>query len=88
MRWTALIGSLLAVLFTASSGAQPRATTPIGDWPMYRHDPAGTGHSGLTQITPANVAKLTQSWTYRLQSDTTAAAPPAGRGGACGVVNS
>ena len=76
MRWTVLMGALLAVLFTASSGAQPRATTTIGDWPMYRHDLAGTGHSPLTQITPVNVAKLTQSWTYRIEGDTAAAAAP------------
>ncbi len=69
MRWTVLIGALLAVLFTASGGAQPRGATTVGDWPMYRHDLAGTGHSPLTQITPANVATLRQSWTYRLQSD-------------------
>ena len=88
MRWTVLIGALLEVLLMASSGAQPRATTTIGDWPMYRHDLAGTGHSPLTQITPANVAKLTQSWTYRIQGDTAAAAAPSGRGGASAVVNS
>ena len=88
MRWTVLIGALLAVLFTASSGAQSRPTTTTGDWPTYRHDLAGTGHSPLTQITPANVATLTQSWTYRLQSDTAAAPVLAGRGGAGAAVNS
>ena len=89
MRWTVLSCALLAVLSTASSGAQPRATAINGaDWPMYRHDLAGTGYSPLTQVTPANVAKLTQAWTYRLQSDTSAAAVPAGRGGANAAVNS
>ena len=41
---------------------------------MYRHDLAGTGYSPLTQITPANVARLTQAWTYRLQSNAAPAA--------------
>jgi quinoprotein glucose dehydrogenase len=55
---------------------------------MYRHDLAGTGYSPLTQITPLNVATLTQAWTYRLQSE--AGAPTgAGRGGpGAGAVNS
>jgi quinoprotein glucose dehydrogenase len=88
MRRTVLIGALVAVLFTASSGAQSRATTTTGDWPTYRHDLAGTGHSPLTQITPANVATLTQAWTYRLQIDSAAAPVPAGRGGAGAAVNS
>ena len=48
------------------------------DWPMYRHDQAGTGYSPLTQIDARNVASLTQAWTYRLQSDAPAPPPPAG----------
>jgi glucose dehydrogenase len=47
-----------------------------GDWPMFRHDAAGTGHSPLTQITPDNVVTLAQTWSYRLQSD--ASLPAAG----------
>jgi quinoprotein glucose dehydrogenase len=41
--------------------------TPPGDWPMFNRDLASTRYSPLTQITPANVAKLTQAWSYRLQ---------------------
>jgi quinoprotein glucose dehydrogenase len=39
------------------------------EWPMFRHDAAGTGRSPLTQITPDNVARLAQVWTYKLQID-------------------
>ena len=34
------------------------------DWPTYGHDRGGMRYSPLTQITPANVAKLTRAWTY------------------------
>jgi glucose dehydrogenase len=34
------------------------------DWPSYGHDAGGMRYSPLNQITPANVAKLTQAWTY------------------------
>jgi quinoprotein glucose dehydrogenase len=69
-------------LFAESRGAgQGVARQPGGDWPMYRHDQAGTGASPLTQIDTTNVAKLAQAWSYGLQSDAPAAA---GRGGAGG----
>jgi len=76
---------LTAALFTAalvhSGGAQEPRAAAGADWPMYRRDLAGTGYSPLTQLNTQNVAKLAQSWTYRLQGD--AAAPAAaGRGGA------
>jgi glucose dehydrogenase len=55
------IGLVVPVLFAQS------AKTPPGDWPMFNRDLASTRYSPLTEITPANVAKLTQVWTYRLQ---------------------
>jgi glucose dehydrogenase len=84
-RITALAVGLLASVFVVRSATvqQTPASRGSGDWPMYRHDPAGTGHSPLTQITPANVAKLTRLWTYRLQG--AAPAAPTGRGGGGGV---
>ena len=57
--------------------AQRRATTTVGDWPMYRHDLAGTGYSPLTQITTTNVATLTQAWTYRPARRRARTRPPA-----------
>ena len=37
---------------------------PSGDWPAFGNDPGGTKFSPLTQITPANVSRLTMAWTY------------------------
>ena len=79
-------GALFTVLLAQSGGSQPRATERIGsDWPMYRHDLAGTGYSPLTQIDTRNVAKLSRVWIYSLQSDAPTAAPAGGRGGPGGV---
>ncbi|HMF95959.1 MAG TPA: PQQ-binding-like beta-propeller repeat protein [Vicinamibacterales bacterium] len=86
-RLSAVAGVLTS--FLAAPSATMQQAPPArgnGDWPMYRHDAAGTGHSPLTQITPANVAKLARLWVYRLQGGTPAAPP--GRGGAGGGVNS
>ena len=35
-----------------------------GDWPVYGRDPGGARFSPLTQITPANVARLQVAWIY------------------------
>src|SRR5687768_2473158 len=88
MRSTVICGAILMVLLTHSGGAQQSSAKPGADWPMYRHDQAGTGYSPLTQINLKNVATLTRAWTYRLQSDTPPPAPAGGRGGAGGGVNS
>ena len=73
-------GVALSVVIAQSGGAQ-RATA-AGDWPMYRHDLAGTGYSPLARINTTNVATLTRLWTYSLQSDATPPpVPGAGRGG-------
>jgi quinoprotein glucose dehydrogenase len=89
MRASVWIGALVTAAFGLSGGAQqPRPAASGADWPMYRHDLAGTGYSPLTQINLQNVANLTQAWAYRLQSDAPAPAAPTGRGGATGGVNS
>ncbi|HYM22426.1 MAG TPA: hypothetical protein VEU08_04445, partial [Vicinamibacterales bacterium] len=77
------IAALVAVLGVAAT-LLPRAVAQqpspaAGDWPMYRHDLAGTGFSPLTQVDPSNVGTLAQAWIYRLQS--TAPPPAGGRGG-------
>jgi quinoprotein glucose dehydrogenase len=70
MRAGVLVGALLTAVLGLSGSAQaPRTAQGSGDWPMYRHDLAGTGYSPLTQITVQNVANLTEAWTYRLQGD-------------------
>jgi glucose dehydrogenase len=87
MRARVWIGALVSTVVALSVAAQDSRTPRSGDWPMYRHDLAGTGYSPLTRITPQNVANLTQAWSYRLQGE--APAVPAGRGGAgAGTVNS
>jgi quinoprotein glucose dehydrogenase len=80
MRKGVLVGIQLSVAVALFGAAQSRPAGSDADWPTYRHDLAGTGYSRLTQITPANVANLTQAWTYRLQSDNAAPATPAGAG--------
>jgi quinoprotein glucose dehydrogenase len=91
MRWNVNVFSCTILCFLlAQSGAtqqQPAASAGV-DWPMYRHDHAGTGYSPLTQINGSNVSNLSQAWTFGLQSDAPAAPPAGGRGGAGGALNS
>lgn len=58
---------LASACVPASEGAGAGA-----DWPLYRGDLAGTGHSTLTEITPENAGTLVRAWRYDL-----AAAEPA-----------
>ncbi len=51
--------ALLAVLAAAPAGAQRN-----GDWTMPARDYASTRFSDLAQITPANVKKLQNVWTF------------------------
>lgn len=85
---TSLAGCALALALAQAAQVPPAAGPAAADWPMYRHDHAGTGYSSLTQITPANVTGLKPIWTYSLQGPASAA-PAAGRGrGGAGAVNS
>src|SRR5688500_6682425 len=43
-----------------------------GGWPMYNRDSKATRYSPLTQITPGNVSRLRQVWTYKVGKDQTA----------------
>ena len=66
------LGALCVLALLQSVGAQNRPAAkplPPGDWPMYRRDSSGTGHSPLAQINAANVSRLTRAWTYRLQTE-------------------
>ena len=47
----------------------PALAQSPSDWPTYNRDLASSRFSPLTQITPANVSKLTQAWSYRLRPD-------------------
>jgi quinoprotein glucose dehydrogenase len=84
--WTGV--AAVAVIYVASAAAQqkgaPQQTTKTAnsDWPLYRHDLAGTGYSPLAQITVQNANHLAQAWTYRFPADAQAAAAKGkGRGG-------
>jgi glucose dehydrogenase len=48
---------MLAILLGGLSAAQ-------NNWPGFGNDPGQMRYSTLTQITPANVAKLRQAWSY------------------------
>ena len=54
------------------------------DWPMYRHDYAGTGYSPLSQINTRNVSNLREVFSYSLQGP----APAEGQSGRGGGPNS
>jgi glucose dehydrogenase len=96
-KWFAILasGAILTALLVQSGGAQQQGTSKqpaapkSSDWPLYRHDSAGTGYSPLTQITTENVANLKQVWTFRLQPDVSAPAAAAkGKGKGGGGANS
>jgi quinoprotein glucose dehydrogenase len=51
----------LALLLPSAQGAQTRTA----DWPVFGGNSDNTHYSTLSQITPANVAKLQVAWTYK-----------------------
>ena len=44
------------------------ATAEPQNWLMYNGNYAGTHHSGLTQVNPANAAKLGLAWVFQARS--------------------
>jgi len=58
--------AIILGFFALSSGAQQKGSSKQptkasgGDWPMYRHDIAGTGYSPLKQIRVGNAVSLKQ----------------------------
>ena len=84
---SSLVGAALIGLLAQTAGTQQQNAATATDWPSYRHDESGTGHSPLRQINVGNVASLIRVWTYSLQGEASAA-PNAGRGGGAGGVNS
>jgi glucose dehydrogenase len=61
------VRSLLITLPIVCALLPGQTVVPARDWPMFNRDLAGTRYSPLTQITTANVATLSQVWSYRLQ---------------------
>jgi len=84
---SSLVGAALIGLLAQTADTQQQNAATATDWPSYRHDESGTGHSPLRQINAGNVASLVRVWTYSLQGEASAA-PNAGRGGGAGGVNS
>lgn len=57
----------LAILLALGLAAWlPSQASAPGDWSSHSRDAAGSHHSPLTQITPANVAQLTLAWSLDL----------------------
>jgi quinoprotein glucose dehydrogenase len=57
------LGLLIALTAPALLGAQPHTRQNV-DWPVFGGTTDNTHYSTLSQITPANVAKLQVAWTY------------------------
>ena len=69
--------AVVSTLLVQRGSTEQAPGQPGADWPMYRHDYAGTGFSPLTQIDTRNVGRLTQAWTVSL--DQASSAPAGGR---------
>src|SRR5271163_1912745 len=61
--WAAVL--VAGTLAAGRAIVRTRGRAPVGEWPAYGGDVAGTRFSPLTQITPANVGTLRMAWTYR-----------------------
>jgi quinoprotein glucose dehydrogenase len=62
-RSTLMLAGLAAIVASTPALAQT-AKLPVNQWPSYGQNRGGSNFSPLTQITPANVAKLKPAWTY------------------------
>jgi quinoprotein glucose dehydrogenase len=73
-----ILAVLALILLTAATAS---------DWPTYGRDKGGQRFSPLTQITPANVARLQAAWIYHMkpEADTLAQSPDAAQRGAEGL---
>lgn len=65
-----LAGLMVAGPLAAQVSPRPAPTPPsapnprVGEWPTASLDPAGTRHTPLTQISPANVNQLAEAWRF------------------------
>jgi quinoprotein glucose dehydrogenase len=55
---------LLGLVVSPTSGAAQSRSPRNVDWPVYQGDDDHTHYTTLSQISPANVAKLQVAWTY------------------------
>jgi quinoprotein glucose dehydrogenase len=56
--------SIRTIMLGAAAAAMVTGAAQADEWSAYGRDLAGTRFSPLTQITPANVAKLQPAWTF------------------------
>ena len=61
-----LLGAAALSLVAGAAGGAG-AATPSGDWTSFGRTPANDRHSPLTEITPANVARLTRAYVVDFQ---------------------
>ncbi|MEZ0539377.1 outer membrane protein assembly factor BamB family protein [Fibrella arboris] len=59
--WGVVVGSLAWLGLVGLTGNVPE---PDQNWPEYNGDGARSHYSGLAQITPANIHRLTVAWRY------------------------
>jgi quinoprotein glucose dehydrogenase len=71
-RSTLILAALALLPSLAAQDTGRESVAGGGDWPMYNRDLMGTRHSPLTEITPANVSRLRQVWSFALGKDQTA----------------
>src|SRR4029453_8287964 len=69
-----LCGGVALTVAIAQSGGAQRATA-AGDWPMYRHDLAGTGYSPPARLHTTNIAPPTPPPAHK-QDECPPADPP------------
>jgi quinoprotein glucose dehydrogenase len=80
------IASVAVALTPSAIGGQQPAPAAAQEWRTYGHDPGGMRFSPLTQITPANVGRLSVAWVYHMKPPVTTppspdpTPPPPGRG--------
>ena len=64
--WRCVVLLVVAAALASVAAQVPPPPAAAGEWPMYNRDLMGSRHSPLTQITPANVSRLRQVWSYKL----------------------
>jgi len=81
---SALLTAGLAATAAGQMPAQSHQMPPIApsnEWPTYGHDSGGMRFSPLTQIGPANVARLQIAWTYHMRPEPAPGREPSGLSG-------
>ena len=76
-----IVATLVCAALVGRAQQAVRSTSAAGDWPTYNHDLGATRFSPLAQITPENVSRLTQAWTFSLRPP---GPPPQGAGPGAG----